>query len=317
MAPINFNTPISPTPDSVMGEVIDNICQQWNIDDAWQALPNGLSYNHAPYAMAWGQPFLILLSDLASLTPGRLEEVQERLRELINYGRKTKGRHSWAMPDDLKALVQLYGPTELETPDSANGRPKRNVGSEVGQDNVEQLDGEMADDEREVGGNAGANDDQDGEYTPSSYDNSSHTAISTALTNDGKRKADERIPTSSAPVNVITGAEPMIYDQDADEQELTSRALQVRDDIESWREAVPTALAPRAPPSLAPILDSLGMMDVEQGLEIPPEFTPEQKMELLHILKGRNLRLMKDAEFDFRIRLEEVKRSRQSGAGDA
>ncbi|KAG9187585.1 hypothetical protein G6011_05456 [Alternaria panax] len=128
MALIHFNRPVSPTPDSVMGEVIDNIRENWDIDDAWQALPYGLSYNHAKHAMPWGQPFLILLSELADLTPGRLKEVQEILRERIDRGRKRQGRYSWAMPDDVKAMIELYRRTQ----------------------EVEESEWDIADDEQEV-----------------------------------------------------------------------------------------------------------------------------------------------------------------------
>ncbi|CAI9626409.1 unnamed protein product [Alternaria burnsii] len=288
MAPIVFNRPISPTPDSVMGEVVDNICQQWDIDDAWQALPNGLSYNHAEYAMAWGQPFLIHLSALASLTPGKLEEVQKRLRKRIDHGRKTKGRHSWVMPDDLKTLVELYRRKQPTADRSANRGQKSDFGHRVGQEE-EQSEGELADDEHEIreqymsdstlqtrdaiGGIAASDDCQDGECTPRSRSGLSHTATSTTLTRSEKRKGD----------------------QDLDER-VIGKALQVRDDIELWREAVPVA-------------DNLRTVAVEQGFEIPPDFTPEQKIELLCILRRRNRSLVKVAELDFRIRLEEMRLS--------
>jgi hypothetical protein len=90
-----------------MGEVTDDVCKQWNISDAYQAPPNGLSYGHTSYAMAWGDSVLILLSELAGLTPSRLGEVQPRLRKRIDQGRKrTKGsRQSLAIQLDLKALT--------------------------------------------------------------------------------------------------------------------------------------------------------------------------------------------------------------------
>ncbi|RYO40922.1 hypothetical protein AA0111_g942 [Alternaria arborescens] len=301
MAPIVFNRPISPTPDSVMGEVVDNICQQWDIDDAWQALPNGLSYNHAEYAMAWGQPFLILLSALASLTPGKLEEVQKRLRKRIDHGRKTKGRHSWVMPDDLKTLVELYRRKQPTADRSANKGQKSDFRHRVGKEE-EQSEGELADDEHEIreqymsdstlqtsdaiGGIAASNDDQDGEYNLPSCNSSSGTATSTTLAHSEKRK---RGP-------------------DLNEQDI-GKALQVRDDIEFWREAVPVAPAPRTQPPVTSVSDSLRTVDMEQRFEIPPEFTPEQKIELLHILRRRNRSLVKVAELDFRIRLEEMRLS--------
>ena len=269
-----------------MGEVVDNICQQWDIDDAWQALPNGLSYNHAEYAMAWGQPFLILLSALASLTPGKLEEVQKRLRKRIDHGRKTKGRHSWVMPDDLKTLVEFYGRKQPTADRSANKGQKSDFRHRVGQEE-EQPEGELADNEHEIrerymsdstlqtsdaiGGIAASNDDRGGEYTLPSRKSSSHTATSTTLARSEKRKGG----------------------QDSNEQDI-GKALQARDDIEFWREAVPVA-------------ENLRTVAVEQGFEIPPEFTPEQKIELLRILRRRNRSLVRVAELDFRIRLEEMK----------
>ncbi|KAB2111321.1 hypothetical protein AG0111_0g2035 [Alternaria gaisen] len=286
MAPIVFNRPISPTPDSVMGEVVDNICQQWDIDDAWQALPNGLSYNHAEYAMAWGQPFLILLSGLASLTPGKLEEVQKRLRKRIDHGRETKGRHSWVMPDDLKTLVELYGRKQPTADRSTNKGQKSDFRHRVRQEE-KQSEGELADDEHEIReqymsdstlqtsddieGIAASNDDQDGEYDLPSCNSSSDAATSTTLAPSEKRKRG----------------------QDLDEQDI-GKAMQVRDDIEFWREAVPVA-------------DNLRTVAMEQGFEIPPEFTPEQKIELLRILRRRNRSLVKVAELDFRIRSEEMR----------
>ncbi|RYN74911.1 hypothetical protein AA0117_g6636 [Alternaria alternata] len=299
MAPIVFNRPISPTPDSVMGKVVDNICQQWDIDDAWQALPNGLSYNHAEYAMAWGQPFLILLSALASLTPGKLEEVQKRLRKRIDHSRKTKGRHSWVMPDDLKTLVELYERKQPTANRSANEGQKSDFRHRVGQEK-ERSEGELADDEHEtreqymsdstlqtsdaIGGIAASDDCQDGECTPPFRNGLCHTATSTTLAHSEKRKGG----------------------QDFDEQVV---ALQVRDDIEFWREAVPVASAPRKSPPVTPVADNLRTVAVEQGFEIPSEFTSEQKIELLRILRRRHRSLVKVAELDFRIRLEEMKLS--------
>jgi hypothetical protein len=52
MTRIVSNTPVTPTPDPVMGEVTDNICKQWNINDAYQAPPNGQSYDNVSYAIA-------------------------------------------------------------------------------------------------------------------------------------------------------------------------------------------------------------------------------------------------------------------------
>jgi hypothetical protein len=99
----------SPTPEPVLDEVMDEICRLWDISDVWEALPHGLSYNHAKNAMGWGGPFLVSLLYLARLTPGRLEDVREMIEERITAGRKSKtNRHTWIVPGDLNALIEYY-----------------------------------------------------------------------------------------------------------------------------------------------------------------------------------------------------------------
>jgi hypothetical protein len=99
----------SPTPGPVLDEVMAEICRLWDIGDVWEALPHGLSYNHAKNAMGWGGAFLVSLLYLARLTPGRLEDVREMIEERIKAGRKTKiSRHTWTVPGDLSALIEYH-----------------------------------------------------------------------------------------------------------------------------------------------------------------------------------------------------------------
>ncbi|KAI4950205.1 hypothetical protein J4E91_004861 [Alternaria rosae] len=93
-----------------MNEVINEVCSRWGIHYVHQALPNGLSYRHTPEFEIWGEEFLILLLDLARLTEGKLDEVQERIRERIDQGRNTKlSRGTCTTQEDILALIKYYG----------------------------------------------------------------------------------------------------------------------------------------------------------------------------------------------------------------
>ena len=125
----------SSTPEPVINAVIEDICRLWGIVDAWEALPNGLSYNHVSKAkgcLGWGEEFLVLLRDLASHTPGKLREVQRMIRDRIHLGRGTKNsRPTGAMIEDILALITYFRPEEL-TPakpvKKASGKqPERNT----------------------------------------------------------------------------------------------------------------------------------------------------------------------------------------------
>ena len=73
------------------------------------------------------------------------------------------------------------------------------------------------------------------------------------------------------------------------------------------RTAIPVASAPQTPPPITSASDDLSIMTFGQTFGIPAEFTSEQRIELLHMLRQRNQGLIKDAEFDFQIRREEMK----------
>ena len=99
----------SPTPEPVINEVINEICSRWNIQHVQQALPNGLSYRHTADIEIWGEDFLVLLLDLATLTEGKLDEVQERIQKRIDQGRNTKlSRDTCTTREDILALIKHY-----------------------------------------------------------------------------------------------------------------------------------------------------------------------------------------------------------------
>ncbi|KAI4660756.1 uncharacterized protein J4E79_005324 [Alternaria viburni] len=102
----------SSTPEPVINAVIEDICKLWGIDDAWEALPNGLSHNHVSKAkgcLGWGEEFLVLLRDLAGYTPGKLTEVQRMIQDRIHLGRGTKAsRPTGAMKEDILALITYF-----------------------------------------------------------------------------------------------------------------------------------------------------------------------------------------------------------------
>ena len=99
----------SPTPEPVIDEVISEICSLWGIRSVQQALPNNLSYKHTADIKIWGEEFLVLLLDLAGLTEGKLDEVQERIQKRIDQGRNTKlGRDTCTTREDILALIKYY-----------------------------------------------------------------------------------------------------------------------------------------------------------------------------------------------------------------
>ncbi|KAI4620359.1 hypothetical protein J4E80_004885 [Alternaria sp. BMP 0032] len=106
----------SSTPEPVINAVIEDICRLWGLDDAWEALPYGLSHKHVNKAkgcLGWGEEFLVLLRDLAFLTPGKLKEVQRMIQDRIHLGRATKAsRPTGAMKEDILALIVYFRPQE-------------------------------------------------------------------------------------------------------------------------------------------------------------------------------------------------------------
>jgi len=99
----------SPTPEPVINDVIKEICSRWNIQHVQQALPNSLSYRHTADIEIWGEEFLVLLLDLATLTEGKLDEVQERIWKRIDQGRNTKlSRDTCTTREDILALIKYY-----------------------------------------------------------------------------------------------------------------------------------------------------------------------------------------------------------------
>ena len=106
----------SPTPEPVINDVIKEICSRWSIRDVHQALPNSLSYKHTADIEIWGEEFLVLLLDLASLTEGKLDEVQKKIQGRIESGRNTKlNRDTCTTRGDILALIKHY---DQEDPDA-------------------------------------------------------------------------------------------------------------------------------------------------------------------------------------------------------
>jgi len=130
------------TPEPVINAVIEDICRLWGIDDAWEALPYGLSYKHVNKAkgcLGWGEEFLILLRDLAYHTPGKLKEVQRMIQDRIHLGRGMKGgRPTGAMKEDILALIVYFRPQEpppAKPVKKSNGKkPEQNTRQESQQD---------------------------------------------------------------------------------------------------------------------------------------------------------------------------------------
>lgn len=154
---------------------------------------------------------------------------------------------------------------------------------------------------------------QSGLVLVSDYDED-HVTATLKKMRSPTRKADERVATSVA-IHVIGDAEPTADGRHGDEEDASDNALQLWVDIESWREALPVASDPQVPASVTSISDNLSIVTVEQTFRIPPEFTSEQRIKRLYTLRRRNQGLVKDAEFDFQIRREEMKVAQQRGPG--
>ncbi|KAH7074280.1 hypothetical protein FB567DRAFT_553748 [Paraphoma chrysanthemicola] len=258
------------TPGQVMGSLFHIIQTNWGLEDVIDALPNTLNPYRAQYAMAWGVDLVMVLASLSHLTQDRVEPQPQPAHAGVR-------KRSLPSEDDASE--------DVAREDAHQRKRARNVAQSRRVRRVRViLDDE--DDERPVNDQVTAND-------------------------DGSRQ----------PVQDEVVQQPDQANQHANNMPAAAEARPAQNPD---NQVIPPGARRNVIVPARRLDDGIGLTMFENHYPIPQDATPQQRIELIRFLKQRNsdgraaalngradvMDLQtdsRDAEYDYRIHLEQVK----------
>jgi hypothetical protein len=322
--------------------MIDEITEAWQLDDVLDALPRRLTPNYTKNVMEWGITFIKGLRDLARLTQGRHSEVVAAL----NWRLEQKYTHirpsgaNWTVMTDIEHLLKINAPRPAGTPPQMNKNvPYRGRTPAVGTRRSNRIANRAAN--TPTPADYSTDDEHAGSSTTRYRPNVSagHQAKrgrdaedDEPVQNNDNVGARKRVRLSPRGQRVHSSQLPFVGEQRAGQvgvqqavQQSNDRAVQVQGEnntqsVAARKEDTVQPVAAQEEPQVRDVVEDIaeGMdhMAFENRYPLPENATRRQRIGLLQSLRKRNLHLRaavdphvcssRDAEYDYRIQLEEI-----------